>query len=61
MSPSFSLPTAGVPFATLLTATEFSGVPWTAKIPAISTKAIRKFTAGPAPITTMRFHTGWRK
>ena len=38
----------------------WTGVPQISKYAMSSTSASTMLTAGPAPITTIRFHTGWR-
>ena len=37
------------------------GVPQISRYAVSRTRASTMLTAGPAPITTIRFHTGWRK
>ena len=61
LSPGRSLPVAGALRATCSTVPVGWYVPWITKIPHSSTKATSRLITGPAPMTTRRFHTGWRK
>ena len=59
-SPVRSVVAAGEPFSIVPTTTGGSTVPVCMKTPARITKASTMLTSGPAPMTTIRFHTGWR-
>ena len=51
---------AGLPASTLRTPMSVRCTPSAQNSAHRITNARAMFTAGPAPMTTMRFHTGWR-
>ena len=59
-SPGFSVVAAGVPFSIAPTTSGGSMTPFAQNRPARIANASAMLTTGPAPITKIRFHTGWR-
>jgi hypothetical protein len=59
-SPGRSTWAAGVPRSTEFTPMSVRVTPSAQKSPQRITKASTRLTAGPAAMTTIRFHTGWR-
>jgi hypothetical protein len=62
-SPTWSTLAAAPPVASASTwfVVSARGAPQMSRYALSSTIASTMLTAGPAPITTIRFHTGWRK